>query len=155
MRRTIDAILSGDMPFAAGRKALVRLMQAFDQLEKNLDRAVRLKDNDNISSIANNINVKILEVLPILGFILRSTNVRNAFEMIEPLQVVAEQAMQGKPELILSSEWDYIPFAYPQSLVDLKSYVLIGLPASEAASALLVPLAGHELGHAVWRNRGR
>ncbi len=25
---------------------------------------------------------------------------------------------------------------------------------SEAASALLLPLAGHELGHAVWRNRG-
>ena len=37
---------------------------------------------------------------------------------------------------------------------DLRSFVLIGLPASEAATALLVPLAGHELGHAVWRNRG-
>jgi hypothetical protein len=142
------------MPFAAGRKALHRLTDAFSLLEKNLDRAIRLRDDDNVSSVANNINVKILEVLPILGFILRSTNVRNAFELIEPLQAIASAAMQGKPELILSSEWDYIPFAYPQSLVDLKSYVLIGLPASEAASALLVPLAGHELGHAVWRNRG-
>lgn len=28
------------------------------------------------------------------------------------------------------------------------------MPASEAARALLVPLAGYELGHAVWRNRG-
>ena len=27
------------------------------------------------------------------------------------------------------------------------------MPASETSSALLVPLAGHELGHAVWRNR--
>jgi hypothetical protein len=54
----------------------------------------------------------------------------------------------------LSCEWDYIPFAYPQSLEDLRSFVLIGLPASEAATALLVPLAGHELGHAVWKNRG-
>jgi hypothetical protein len=147
-------MLNGDMPFAAGRKALVRLSNAFALFDKNLDRAIRLKDNANISSLANNINVKILEVLPILGFILRSTNVRNAFELIEPLQAIADAAMQGRPELILSSEWDYIPFAYPQSLDDLKSYVLIGLPASEAASALLVPLAGHELGHAVWRNRG-
>ncbi len=47
-----------------------------------------------------------------------------------------------------------MPFAYPQSLPDLKSFVLIGLPASEAGSALLLPLAAHELGHAVWRNRG-
>src|SRR4029077_19952142 len=59
-----------------------------------------------------------------------------------------------KPQLIFSSEWDYVPFAYPQSLEDLKSFVLIGMPASDAASALLMPLAGHELGHAVWRNRG-
>jgi hypothetical protein len=154
IQRTIDGILNGDMPFSAGRKALVRLSEAFTAFEKKLDRAIKLKDDANISSLANNINVKILEVLPILGFILRSTNVRNAFELIEPLQALANLAMQGKPELILSSEWDYIPFAYPQSLDDLKSYVLIGLPASEAASALLVPIAGHELGHAVWRNRG-
>jgi hypothetical protein len=31
---------------------------------------------------------------------------------------------------------------------------LLRLPASEAASALLLPLAGHEIGHAVWRNLG-
>ncbi len=142
------------MPFIAGRRALGRLSDAFLTFEKNLDRAIRLKDDQNISSVANNINVKILQVLPILGFILRSTNVRNAFELIEPLQAIANATMQGKPALILSSEWDSIPFAYPQSLDDLKSYVLIGLPASEAASALLVPIAGHELGHAVWRNRG-
>ena len=67
VRRAIDAVLNGDMPFAAGRKALLRLLKAFEPLEKNLDRAVRLKDVDNITAVANNINVKILEVLPILG----------------------------------------------------------------------------------------
>jgi hypothetical protein len=74
--------------------------------------------------------------------------------MLEPLHAIAQAALQGKPQLILSSEWDYVPFAYPQSLENLKSFILIGLPASEAASALLMPVAGHELGHAVWRNRG-
>lgn len=154
VQRTIGEILNGDFPFSSGRKALEKLQSVFASLEKNLDRAIRLKDDANISSVAENINLKTLQVLPILGFILRSTNVRNAFELIEPLQYIADSAMQGSPRLILSSEWDYIPFAYPQSLEDLKSYVLIGLPASEAASALLMPLAGHELGHAVWRNRG-
>lgn len=154
VQRTISEILTGDFPFSAGRRALEKLQDVFAGLEKNLDRAIRLKNDASISSVAENINLKILQVLPLLGFILRSTNVRNAFELIEPLQSIANCAMQGSPRLILSSEWDYIPFAYPQSLEDLKSYVLIGLPASEAASALLVPLAGHELGHAVWRNRG-
>lgn len=154
VQRTIGEILNGDFPFSSGRKALEKLQTVFEGLEKNLDRASRLKDDANISSVAENINLKILQILPVLGFILRATNVRNAFELIEPLQFIANSAMQGRPQLILSSEWDYIPFAYPQSLEDLKSYVLIGLPASEAASALLVPMAGHELGHAVWRNRG-
>ncbi len=153
IQRTIDGIAHGDLPFMSGKRALNRLHNVFKALDDNLDRAIKLNDLQNISSQASNINLKILQVLPILGFILRSTNVRNAFELIEPLQVIARAAMQGKPELILSSEWDYIPFAYPQSLEDLKSYVLIGLPASEAASALLVPIAAHELGHAVWRNR--
>jgi hypothetical protein len=80
-------------------------------------------------------------------------SVKNAFEFVDPLQVFADSLLEGNPQLLLSSEWDYIPFAYAQSLDDLANFVLIGTPASESGSALLIPLAGHELGHAVWRNR--
>jgi len=154
IQRAIDTLLEGDFPLSAGQKALSKLRDVFGKLETNLDRANRLGDSNTVILIAENINLKIYQVLPILGFILRSTNVRNAFELLEPLQTIADLALQGRPQLLLSSEWDYVPFAYPQSLDDLKSFVLIGLPASEAASALLLPLAGHELGHAVWRNLG-
>jgi hypothetical protein len=152
--RVIDRLIDSDFPLEAGRKALQKLRETFLELETRLDRAHRAKSPDTIATLANNINLKIFQVLPILGFILRSTNVRNAFEVLDPLQFIASAALQGNPQLIFSSEWDYVPFAYPQSLEDLKSFVLIGMPASEAASALLMPLAGHELGHAVWRNRG-
>jgi hypothetical protein len=155
IQRTIESLLDGDFPFEAQRLALRKLHAVFDQLEKKqLDRAERLGDGENLSQVAENLNVKILQVLPILGFIIRSTNVRNAFEMLEPLRSIASAALQGSPQLIMSSEWDYVPFAYPQSFENLRSFVLIGLPASEAASALLMPVAGHELGHAVWRNLG-
>jgi hypothetical protein len=152
--RTIGALLDGDFPLSSGKKALEKLRGLFAGLGKKLDRAYALKDAASEKQIASLINVKVYETLPILGFILRSTNVRNAFEVLDPLQVVADSILQGRPQLLLSSEWDYVPFAYPQSLEDLRSFVLIGLPATEAASALLLPLAGHELGHAVWRNRG-
>jgi hypothetical protein len=69
-----------------------------------------------------------------------STNVWNAFKLIEPLKVIAEVILQGKPQLLLSSEWDYV--AYPQSLEDLRSFVLIGLPSSEAANAYCCRLRG-------------
>jgi hypothetical protein len=154
VQRTIDALLDGDFPLGAGRNALLKLRDVFTELDHKIDRANRLKDADTLRQLASNINLKIYQALPILGFILRSTNVRNAFELLDPLQAIASAALQGKPQLLLSSEWDYVPFAYPQSLEDLRSFVLIGLPASEAASALLLPLAGHEIGHAVWRNLG-
>jgi hypothetical protein len=53
---------------------------------------------------------------------------------------------------VLSSEWDYSPFTYPE-IAELPGFVLIGLPASESGNPLLIPLAGHELGHAVWLKR--
>jgi hypothetical protein len=141
-------------PLSSGRQALSKFRDVFAKLDKKLDRAVALKDKVAERQLAHNVSVKVYQSLPLLGFILRSTNVRNAFELLDPLQNIADAVLQGKPQLLLSSEWDYVPFAYPQSLEDIKSFVLIGMPASEAASALLLPLAGHELGHAVWRNRG-
>lgn len=152
--RSIDVLMDGDFPLNSGVKALQKLRSVFEDLERKIERAEKIKDIAAGRQLSYLLNLKIYQILPILGFILRSTNVRNSFELLEPLQTITDSVLQGKPQLLLSSEWEYVPFAYPQSLDDLKSFVLIGMPASEAASALLLPLAGHELGHAVWRNRG-
>jgi hypothetical protein len=95
--------------------------------------------------------------MPLAGFLLRSTNVRNAFELFRPLlrlaQDVLEPALalgQRKTRLVLSSEWDYSPLSYSE-VPDLPGFVLIGLPAPESSNPLLIPLAGHELGHSVWK----
>lgn len=91
--------------------------------------------------------------LPLVGFIVRSTDVRNAFEIYGPLLKLARGILGPSTNLILSSEWDYSPFTY-QNVPELKDFVLIGLPAPESDNPLLVPLAGHELGHPVWQSRG-
>ncbi len=44
----------------------------------------------------------------------------------------------------------YSPFIV--SYRDLSDFVLIGLPATESSNPLLIPLAGHELGHIVWED---
>jgi hypothetical protein len=103
IQRTIDSIANGDLPFVSGKRALQRLQAIFNALDEKLDRAIKLNDAENIASLASNINLKILQILPILAFILKSTNVCNAFELIEPLHTIARAAMQGKPELILST----------------------------------------------------
>ena len=109
IRRTIEGLLDGDFPLSSGQRALEKLDDVFAELEKRLTRAGKLQDHDLTAQVADNINVKVYQVLPILGFILRSTNVRNAFELVDPLQTLATAALQGSPQLLLSSEWDYVP----------------------------------------------
>jgi hypothetical protein len=94
----------------------------------------------------------IIHYLPLLGFLLRSTNVRNGFEIYAPLLSLARQLLGKEIKLVISSEWDYSPFTYT-SIPYLPGFVLIGLPAPESANPLLVPLAGHELGHSIWSVR--
>jgi len=55
--------------------------------------------------------------------------------------------------LIISSEWDSTPFYIPHPPAVLEGYVFIGMPAFASRNALLLPLAAHELGHAIWRIR--
>lgn len=89
--------------------------------------------------------------LQLLGFIVNSTSVRNAFEVHQSLLGIARQLINHKAKLLLSFEWGYVPFTYPQNVPQLPSFVVIGLPASEANNALIIPAAGHELGHSAWR----
>jgi len=56
---------------------------------------------------------------------------------------------QQQTQLIVSSEWMYSPFVF-REVPGLQGFVLIGLPAAESPNPLLIPLAGHELGHSVW-----
>ncbi|MFN7967150.1 MAG: hypothetical protein U0V87_15815 [Acidobacteriota bacterium] len=88
--------------------------------------------------------------LPLLGFVARSTSIRNAFEIYGPILRLTRSALGSDKRLILSSEWEYSPFTYV-GIQELPEYLLIGLPAPESANPLLLPIAGHELGHSVWR----
>ena len=60
--------------------------------------------------------------------------------------------MKSDAKLILSSEWEFSPLTRTVGKNDLTDFVFIGLPASEAGNALIVPLAGHEIGHSVWQH---
>jgi hypothetical protein len=89
----------------------------------------------------------------ILGIILRSTNARNSFEIFDPLLRIAKRLLGPETVLVLSSEWEYAPFADPSVIDQIPKYVFVGLPVMEAGNSLIIPLAGHELGHSVWRQR--
>lgn len=149
--RQIDQLLDGEFPYENPRKALIDLKGSFAARLALLDEAQDDSDEEEIINACQNIVDKIYEYHPILGIVLRATNLRNAFEVFDPLQRLLRQLIDGKPRLILSSEWNFSPFTVvPYISQDLPQYVFVGFPVSECGNALMIPLAGHEFGHWIW-----
>ncbi len=151
----INDLEKSEFPYEDSRRALRRVRGIFDEF---LEKVMTLKPKTDIRVINDLSNVALqmcTQYLPVLGFILRSTNVRNGFELVGPLRRLAKQILQPKHkdgeqriQLLLSSEWDYMPLF--RSEAKLRGYIMIGLPAHESSNPLLFPLCGHELGHALW-----
>lgn len=154
----IDAILQEIQRLKASEFAYRDSKTALDLIE-----GIFLKDRSRLEIVLNeaeetlkeHVCAKAIEhvadFLPVLGLILRSTNVRNAFEFYEPVLRLARILIGDENvKLVLSSEWEYSPFTYPPVIEELPNFILIGLPAFESANGLILPLAGHELGHSVW-----
>jgi hypothetical protein len=149
-------LAESEFPYPGSWLALQRLIQFFTARLATLNS---FDTNSDPAVVQHTCGLDLqhqFNYLPLLGFVLRSTNVRNAFEVFRPLLRLAREILEPgipknnrKTELVLSSEWDHSPFVYPE-VPELPGFVMIGIPAPESANPLVVPLAGHELGHSVW-----
>jgi dCTP deaminase len=129
---------------------------ALDILRTRLrQRGSQIEESETFSETTRNallreVNYLVTRVTAIVGIIVRSASVRNAFELYAPFLEICKALVGNDVHLILSSEWEFVPFTYPQSLAELPQFIVIGLPASESDNVLIFPAAGHELGHSVW-----
>lgn len=153
----IKRLAASEFPYGHSEEALQVLKKKFKHHLSILEDSAT--DEDLIEQECLLVNEGIMIYQPILGFILRSTNVRNAFEVYGPiLRLVGAILEPGldikkiRTRLILSSEWDYSPYVY-RELPALPGFALVGLPAPESSNPLLVPLFGHELGHVIWERK--
>src|SRR5271168_2999825 len=149
----ITELLRSDFPIPSTKQALDAIGLVFSDEEKRLSGLSNLSAEVKKAACAQ-INLKLKEFLPLLGFILRSTNVRNAFELADPITRLSQRILKRELIFILSSEWDFSPLTYTISFRELPNVIFLGLPAFESGNALIIPLAGHELGHWIWRHRG-
>jgi hypothetical protein len=147
----IEQISASEFPYSQSRDALRLLKQKFESDKSSLNRLDSTSDPGVIKQKCKLISESMADNVLLLGFILRSTNVRNAFEVFKPTLRLAENVLQPHPttQLILSSEWNYSPYVY-FDIPSLHDFALIGLPAPESSNPFLIPLYGHELGHLVW-----
>jgi len=99
-----------DFPYSHSKDALYKVESVFKELQQNLGKAEARGDNLLIRTICTRILEQIFRFLPVIGFILRSTNVRNAFEVHGPLLRMSKKLLGPETKLLVSSEWDYSPY---------------------------------------------
>jgi hypothetical protein len=151
-----DRLAEAEFPYWHSRAVIDQLHVLF---QTKLTRLNAFAATSHPSVVAQECRITLIalyQYLPLLGFVLRSTNIRNAFEVFGPFLRMAGDILEPgvdranrKTKLLLSSEWWYSPLTY-RPISDLPNFIFIGLPAPESSNPLLLPLAGHELGHSVW-----
>lgn len=152
-RRAIERVSESAFPYDGPEAAVNTLRSRVDRLDAAIERAMHPdRDATTARQACEAAHHDLQAYLPLLGFLLRSTNTRNAFEVCGPLQRLISRFLDGR-RLILSSEWQFAPFT--EDYQGFGDFVFIGFPASEANNPLLLPLAAHELGHPVWRKRAQ
>ncbi len=144
-----------EFPYKHSEDALLEIKKKFQRYSEQLDLLGDQASTDLTLTCSLSLR-DLFRCLPLLGFIVRSTTVRNAFEVFRPLLNILRKAVEPKigkdsqkRKLVLSSEWAYSPLIYHEIPV-LPGYAFIGLPSSESDNPLLIPLSGHELGHSIW-----
>lgn len=142
-----------EFPYDEPKAALALLTTMYEADLARLSSMDRTTDIQIRQQACAHANARISRYYTVLGFILRSTNVRNAFEIYDPLLQICRTIYGKEAKLIVSSEWGFSPFTYPAVTDDLPHLMFIGLPSTEASNSLIIPLAGHELGHSIWRKK--
>lgn len=147
----VDRLKQSDFPYDHSRDALKLLGEELVRLRNVLKKVNPAGSSESVLLPCITSLDVLFSCVPLLGFILRSTNTRNAFEAYAPLLRLARKILGNDTKLIISSEWDYSPYVYtPYGY--LANFIMLGLPAPESANPLLLPLSGHELGHSTWKS---
>lgn len=148
---TINGLKRGTFPQDDSQEAIGAIKRIFED-QKSIIESLGPQDSKSVvDNHCNSVLRQMFHLLPVLGFLHRSKNPTNAFEVYGPLRHLAFRLISPQTRLVLSSEWDYSPYTYLQ-IPELPRYVLIGVPASESPNVLLTPVAGHEFGHTIWAN---
>lgn len=155
----IDRTKELEFPYAHSLEALEKIQKDFSEKLYYIELLFKGIDGGSIKRHGYVSLKRIYDYLPILGLLRRSTDARNPFEVFFPLLRLASEVLEPgipreerKTRLILSSEWRYSPFIRHNDPV-LTGFVIIGIPACESANPLILPVAGHELGHSLWTKK--
>lgn len=149
---TISDLLALDYPFRDSVEALSLLRADFLSLKQDLllatNASVRVRQMQAQLTLRS-----IQDKLPILGIIQRSSETTGPVEFHGPFLSLVRKFLPDA-RVVIASDWLFSPYTYIYpDLFENQDFVFVSIPFSESDNGLISPLAGHELGHNVWRKR--
>lgn len=148
----IENLQDSDFPYEHSEHVLEFIKSALELRIDNLNKLSPAAHPPIIKTQCKESLGYIHSIFRLIGFAVRSTDIRNSFELHGPFLRLLNKALGPNSKLVISSEWDYSPFTYNSAYFPgMEDFVFIGMPASESQTELTIPLSGHELGHNVWR----
>lgn len=149
--RLVRALKEHEFPHTDSETTLAFVESQFTEIRETLIHLdPNLHDPNTIRVNCRNALDAVFEYLPVLGFVARSSDVVGALELHRPLHRIVKRAVGPDAHLLLTSDWEYSPYTYVHHRLIQEGFVLVGLPASESSNGLIMPLAGHEIGHNMW-----
>ena len=108
----IANVAQSEFPYSDSEDALILIEGVIKEISDQLDQFDDKSDPATVRLTCSLSLRALFLFLPVLGFILRSTNVRNGFEVWRPLLRLSRQILEPdatdrdhKTRLVLSSEW--------------------------------------------------
>ncbi|HEY3326137.1 MAG TPA: hypothetical protein VGK14_03085 [Novimethylophilus sp.] len=152
---TISDIQQFDFPYDDAKEAIAVVKDKFTGLQDTLGLLSDNSNPDTVRTVCRRVTEALFQYLPILGFLIRATDVRGPLEFHRPFLRITRKLLGSDARLIISSDWDFSPYTiiFPDLFGGYR-FVMVALPTSEACNALITPLAAHELGHNVWAKEG-
>jgi hypothetical protein len=144
----INSIKELDFPYEHPLDAVNFIGTIFKEMLEHLED---ISDVKTARKMCRRLSENMEMYLPAIEFMVRACDIRGPLELQGPLLRLTHQAIDKDVKLVISSEWRHSPstLLYPDEFGN--QFVLVGLPVSEAGNPLIAPLAGHELGHNIWR----
>lgn len=108
-------------------------------------------------SLVQSVQIRIYQISRSAGRLLRASNARNAFEWFAPFAALFRKVVNGSKHandvVVFSSEWhsNLELERLPLELDSRQRFAwFIGYPAFESENPHVLPVVGHEIGHALW-----
>ena len=98
--RQIEELKASDFPHKDGESALAAIEKRFQEWERSVRSLPPTSKSETIDETFEGLTRIINRNTEILGFILRSTNVRNAFELYFPLKRLVQQILGNDVSLL-------------------------------------------------------